>query len=249
MFSRSIFRKTAPGFLGLAVLSAFTACASAGGGAGPSREATYLSSLPAPRASCRSAPSPARLPALPELADSAALFHAIAELSARRGLATPRDTMYALYSIAFAQDGRAERVRGIQWWMPEGTAEELAGVVRRHLKPQAGSGSIRLRVRPGSSPEVTVGRSEVCRPATGASFHLMAPQLNPLAKPLPILLRVRVTEGGRVMGTELLRSSGDEEVDRWVRGVLGRYAYSPGLVDGIPVEMEYEQTVQIKARR
>ena len=69
-----------------------------------------------------------------------------------------------------------------------------------------------------------------------------------LSKPQPILLRIRVSAAGRVVGAQVLRSSGEEELDRWVRSLVERYEYAPGLIDGLPVDMEYEQSIQIQAR-
>ncbi|HEU0078744.1 MAG TPA: hypothetical protein VFQ76_13915, partial [Longimicrobiaceae bacterium] len=58
-----------------AALALLSACAAAT--TQPGRESLYLSSRPAPRENCRPAPVPSRLPALSELADSAALVAAI----------------------------------------------------------------------------------------------------------------------------------------------------------------------------
>lgn len=230
-----------------AALALLSACAAAT--TQPGRESLYLSSRPAPRENCRPAPVPSRLPALSELADSAALMAAIGRFAEQHRFSAARDTTYTLFSVGFARDGRVERVRGIEWWMPEGTVDPLAAIVGQHLKPQSGGGSIRLRVRPDARPEVKVGRSQVCMPKSGQSFHLVSGQIDPLSKPQPILLRIRVSADGRVMGSQLLRSSGQEEMDRWVRSVVDRYPYAPGLVDGVPTDMEYEQTIQIAARR
>lgn len=240
-------------------LALLAACAGAANQAGTqpaaqpatqsSRESLYLSSRPAPRENCRPAPVPVRLPTLSELADSAALMAAISRYAEQHRLDAGRDTMYTLFSVAFAPTGRAERVRGIEWWMPEGTVDPLATIVGQHMKPRAGGGSVRLRVRPDARPEIRVGRSQVCRPASRMSFRLEAPQLDPVSKPQPILLRIRVSAEGRVVGAQVLRSSGQEELDRWVRSNVEGYQYSPGLVDGVPVEMEYEQSIQITARR
>lgn len=242
-----------------AALALLAACAGAAnqGGTQPgakaatpsSRDALYLSPRPAPRENCRPAPVPARLPGLSELADSAALTAAVSRFAEQHRLDAGRDTMYTLFSVVFAPTGRVERVRGIEWWMPEGTVDPLATLVGQHMKPRPGGGSVRVRVRPDARPEVRVGRSQVCRPASAMSFRLEAPQLDPLTKPQPILLRIRVSAEGRVVGAQVLRSSGVEELDRWVRSNVERYQYAPGLVDGLPVEMEYEQSIQIAARR
>ncbi|HEX8272251.1 MAG TPA: TonB family protein [Longimicrobiaceae bacterium] len=250
MHIRTSFRAAMP-----AALALLAACAGAAGGSGSpaapglSREAVYLSPRPAPRENCGQAPVPMRLPALSELADSAALTAAIAAYAAQHRFDARRDSTYTLFSVAFGREGRVERVRGIEWWMPEGTVDPLAAIVSRHLKPQPGGGSVRLRVRPDAQPIIRVGRSQVCRPGSAMSFRLVAPQLDPLSKPQPILLRIRVSTDGRVVGAQVLRSSGEEELDRWVRSNVERYQYAPGLVDGVPVEMEYQQTVQIAARR
>ncbi|MET0397280.1 MAG: TonB family protein [Longimicrobiaceae bacterium] len=239
-------RHTIPLAAAAAALALLSACAAAT--TQPARESLYLSSRPAPRENCRPAPVPSRLPALSELADSAALVAEIGRFAEQHGFSAGRDTTFTLFSVGFTREGRVERVRGIEWWMPEGTVDPLAAIVGRHLKPQAGGGSVRLRIRPDARPQVRVGRSQVCMPASGQSFHVTAPAINPLSKPQPILLRIRVSVDGRVIGSQILRSSGEEELDRWVRSLVDRYQYAPGLVDGLPTDMEYEQTIRIQAR-
>ena len=53
---------------------------------------------------------------------------------------------------------------------------------------------------------------------------------------------------GRVRGLQLLRRTGDAELDRWVEDNLARRTFQPGLIDGVPVVMENEETVRIRAR-
>jgi hypothetical protein len=45
-----------------------------------------------------------------------------------------------------------------------------------------------------------------------------------------------------------MRSTGDNEIDRWIVSKVPERRYQPGLIDGIAVPMDYEQTVRVRQR-
>lgn len=234
----------------LPLLLLLTGCPGAGVGPAASPAAASALEDPGPRRKeCRPAPAPARLPALSALTDSAAFMRAVREFTERHHLSAGTDSTYVLYTVAFGPTGAVERVKDIRWWMPDGTVDELAGIVRKHLRRQPGGPwSVRMRVRPRQEPEVVLGRSEMCLPVSHTRFSVTAPAAFPVNRPLPMLMRIRVSPSGRVLSTQVLRSSGEEELDRWVRNLVERYEHAPGTLDGVPVDMEYEHTIQIQAR-
>lgn len=231
-----------------AALLLLAGCAAAASAvARPDRQAMLLSDREPPRAGCDIARTPASLPPLDQLVDTAVLRRGVAQFAGRERL---RDgEMHTLFSVAWDRGGRPERVKAIDWWMPEGAAERLAAVVRPTLKRQPrGPGSARLRVEPGSAPKFQVGRSEYCPPVSGSTFRLTAPAMYPVDKPTPLRFRALVDARGNATTAHVLRSSGDPEVDRWVLGVVERYRYAPALLDGVAGPADYEQTVSVQAR-
>jgi TonB family protein len=214
-----------------------------------SRAEQLLSDRPAPRHECTIATTPGRLPALSQLVgDSATFAAAVAEFARQYPL---RDGgMFALYSIAYTAGGGVERVKDLEYLLPQGQADAFAALVRESLRPQAPgkSWSIRLRVEPAGSPVVRVGRSEVCEPESTTRFSVEAPSLEGGRRPTPLRLRAYVDADGNVTDVQLLRGSGSDELDRWVQDTLRRRRFSPGLVDGVPVPMQHEETVPLRTR-
>jgi TonB family protein len=142
-----------------------------------------------------------------------------------------------------------ERLKAIDYWLPQGQEQAFAALVRPHLRPQPGGPTnLRLRVQPGSTPMLQVGRSELCPPESRTQFRLTAPATAQLQKPQPVRARIHVDAQGQAQSIQVLSSSGDRELDRWVTEILQRHTFSPGLIDGTPVAMDYEETVQISAR-
>jgi TonB family protein len=229
--------------LPLLLLGACSAAVVSGG----DRSALLLSDRPAPRASCHILYQPQPLPSLSQLADSAALVRDLADFARRYPL---RDgSSRALYSVTYTADGRVERLNSLDYWLPEGQADAFTALVRRHLRPRlSAGGSVRLLLQPGGDDPVRIGRSERCPPESRTSFRVVAPAIVQLQRPQPVRVRMHVDAQGRVLGTDLLSSSGDAELDRWVRQTLQRYQFAPGLIDGVAVEMPHEETVRIAAR-
>lgn len=212
------------------------------------RATLLLSDKPAPRRSCEIVRHPRTLPTVSELADSTALMAAVSRFAEQFRLR--EGSLFALYSLAFDRDGNVERMVPLEYWLPQGQAETFAALVRQHIRRQErGSFSVRLRVEPTGNPAFLVGRSERCPPEPTTSFELTAPAMaGPLSRPSPIRLRVWVTPEGAPGTIDVMGSSGSSELDRWVRETLTRRRFRPGLLDGVPVAMEYEGSVRIRAR-
>ncbi|HET7230920.1 MAG TPA: TonB family protein [Longimicrobium sp.] len=214
-----------------------------------SRAEQLLSDRPPPRHSCTVATAPGRLPALSQLADSAALAGAVAEFAQRYPISGGQP-MFGLYSIAFNAAGAVERVKDLEYFLPRDKSDEFTALVRQHLRAQGpGRGwSVRLRVEPAGTPVFRVGRSEVCEPESNTRFSVEAPALEGGRRPTPIRLRAHVNQDGVVDDVQLLRGSGSEELDRWVQDTLRRHRFEPGMVDGVAVPMNHEETVHLRSR-
>lgn len=213
-----------------------------------SRAEQLLSDRPAPRDGCTIAREPRQLPALSQLADSAALAAAVSEFATRYPLR--EGAIFGLYSIAFNAEGAVERVKDLDYMMPQGRADEFESLLRQHLRAQrpGRSFSVRLRIQPAGNPVFRVGRSEVCEPLANTRFSVEAPSLEGGRRPTPIRVRALVDEDGNVGDVQIVRGSGSDELDRWVQDTLRRRRFQPGLVDGVRVPMEYEETVQFRSR-
>jgi TonB family protein len=212
------------------------------------RDPQLLSDKPAPREGCGIARQPGTLPTPALLADSVALARSLAEFAQEYPIRDGK--MYAVYSVAFAADGSVERVAPIDYWLPQGREPELTAVVRAAIRAQRPGNpwSLRLRVEPASEPLIRVGRSEVCQPRSTTRFELTHPALAQGKPPEPMRVRVLVGTQGRIRGIDVLRGSGDAELDRWVESTLLSRTFLPGLVDGVAVEMQREEEVRIRYR-
>ncbi|HEX8829989.1 MAG TPA: hypothetical protein VF705_02430, partial [Longimicrobium sp.] len=135
------------------------------------RTEQLLSDRPPPRHSCSVATAPGRLPALSQLADSAALAGAVAEFAQRYPISGGQP-MFGLYSIAFNAEGTVERVKDLEYFLPRDKSDEFTALVRQHLRAQTPgrAWSVRLRVEPAGNPVFRVGRSEICEPESNTRF-------------------------------------------------------------------------------
>jgi hypothetical protein len=211
--------------------------------------ACVADSAAAPRRGCTIAHDPEPLPGVDQLADSAMLDQRVTAFAQQYPI---RDnTMFAVYSIAFDANGAVERVQAVDYMLPQGRAEELAVLVRSALKPQRSGRpwSVRLRLEPGATPKLRVGRSEVCPPAMLVRFSVIAPAHYPLQSPAPMRARVQVGEDGRVRSLHMLHRSGAPKLDQWVESRLAAGRYTPGLVDGVPVIGDVEISLPIRTTR
>ncbi|HYJ80184.1 MAG TPA: TonB family protein [Longimicrobiaceae bacterium] len=243
-----IMRKLRPGALcGVLLLAAIGHAADAG--AQGDRETRLLSSRPAPRRSCNIVPAPRPLPALAELADSVQLATDVAAF-ARQWSIGAEDSTTVLFSLAYGEGGRLERIAPIEYRLPQGQAEAFTELVRRSLRLQSRGGwSVRLRIRVGTAPAFRTGNSERCPPEGRFRLRLNTPAYASQQRPQPVRLRAWITPEGTVGIIDILGSSGNRDLDQLVRDALARHRFAPGLLDGVPVAMEHEQTVPIQARR
>ena len=215
------------------------------------RDPLLLSDKPAPREGCAVSRLPNPLPAVGALADSAVLKQAVDAFAQKYPL---RDglKMFAVYSVAFGADGQVARVSAIDWFLPQDREQELTGLVRQSLRAQPAGRpwSVRLRVEPGAEPALRVGRSEVCAARSTTRFELVTSVTDASAvSPPPVRVRVAVRESGEIAAIQLLRTSGDREMDRWIEQSLLNRRYNPELVDGVAVQAEREEEVRIRYRR
>ena len=213
------------------------------------RDPLLLSDKPAPREGCAVSRLPNPLPAVAALADSAALKQAVDAFAQKYPIREGK--MFAVYSVAFGADGRVARVAPIDWFLPLEREQELTALVRQSVRAQREGQpwSVRLRVEPGAEPALRVGRSEVCPARSTTRFHLLTQAMDPTASPpLPLRVRVSVTENGQIAAINLLRSSGNNELDRWVEQSLIGRRFNPEIVDGVAVPVEREEEVRIRYR-
>jgi TonB family protein len=212
------------------------------------RNPLLLSERPAPREGCKVESRPGTLPSFAELADSATLATTMRDFAREHPVRDGKT--FGVYSVAFAADGRVERVAPVDYFLPQGYEPEFGSMIRTALRAQrpGTAWSVRVRIEPGDVPVFRVGRSETCEPVSLTRFELNAPALAQVERPAPMRVRVRVGAEGEAMGIEILRRSGDSELDRWVEQTLMRRAFRPGLVDGVAVPMDSEQTVTIRYR-
>lgn len=234
-------RKIAPRGALLAMLAAALLSA---GAAAQSREAMLLTDKRPPRRGCqverRNVPTA-------ELVDSAALHAAVAAYHAERPMG---DSAYILYSLRVNEAGSVVSMHLLEAYLPEGADQELRALVQPHLRTGARNiKAFRIRLTPGSATApVRVGRSEICQPGGLRTVEFSAPMGANLVKPGNVRVRTRVSATGEILGVHPISGSGIDGYDQSVISYLMSRPVNPGLVDGIPAEMEYEQTVMYRDR-
>lgn len=211
------------------------------------RAARLLSDRPAPRRDCRIAERPDPLPALGQIADSVALAAGVATYAQQNPAA--EGSPFSLYSILFAVDGTVERVAPIESTVPEAQAEALHALVRQSIRRQSVGGfSVRLRVEPGAAQPLRVGASETCPPTTNTFLGLDTNFGTRTFNLRPVRVQAAIAADGAVKGVELLNTSGNDEVDRWVEHSVARWKFTPALVDGIATAVTHIEQVRIRTR-
>jgi TonB family protein len=190
------------------------------------------------------------LPSVGVLAESAALKQAVDAFAQKYPLREGK--MFAVYTVAFGAHGQVARVSAVDWFLPREREQELTGLVRQPVRAQpAGQPwSVRLRVEPGAEPALRVGRFEVCTARSTSRFELLTQAMEAsTTAPLPVRVRVAVRVSGEITAIQILRSSGDRQLDRWVEQSLLRRRYRPELIDGVAVPVEREEEMRIRYRR
>lgn len=201
-----------------------------------------------PRRGCHALREVGRLPTLGAWADSAALTALVAELA--EAFPVRGDSAYALYSLRTGPGGRVEGLRPLGYWLPQGKAEPftlaLRGALAGHRLPPT---TVRLRVRVAAQPTLTLEYSERCPAELRTSFELRSFSMGPtVQRPRPARVRASVAADGRILGVQITSGTGVEALDRWLQDTLQRSRATPGTVDGVAVQMEADQTVQIRTR-
>lgn len=222
-----------------------SACASAGGVAGPA----LLPSGWAPPTGqrCELSDSPQRLPAASEVVDSAAL---VGELGgARAG--------YGLFTLRYDTLGMADTVRLSGGDLPEAVRDTWLRAVSTRVRPESPIPIQRVRGRPrgwsallridgGSTPTLRVGRTEECPPAlTNARdlarhaeqwFGGFLRQHPAYRRPITVHMRMRVDSTGRVVSAEpVRRSAAIGPVEDIARRVSAQARFHPALLNRQPV--------------
>lgn len=230
----------------LAALTLATAASAAGQ---RDRASQLLSDRPPPRHGCGIVHDPSPLPGLDQLADSATLAGQVSAYAAQYPISGGQP-MFALYTIAFDGSGAVERVKSLDYFLPEGRAEQLAQLVQAAMRTQRPGRpwSVRLRVEPGAAQPLRVGRSEFCPPELLMRFSVQAPANFPVQSPPPMRVRVTVGDDGHVRSFEMLHGSGAPELDDWVQNNLVNGAWSPALLDGVAVIGDVELSLPIRTR-
>lgn len=233
----------------LAALTASAAAAQIQDDLRPELAASGMREPGPPRRGCGMMRDPRVLPSLASMTDSAAFMRQLAAYAASypiRGDSTP----YALYSITVGATGRLEPPRPLAYLLPAGQEQALSLLVRDALRPEEmRPGTVRLRVTVAAAPVVAVERSQRCAPELRTRFGLESSALGAgTQRPQPARVRALVGADGRVLGVQLLGTTGRPELDRWIQDTLQRNRAVPGLIDGQPAQMEVEETIQISTR-
>lgn len=206
--------------------------------------ASQRSSGGRPRRGCAPLREPHPVPSISAIADSAGLSEAVAAFA--REFPTGSDSAFAAYTITYGPGG-VQGIRPVNYRLPSGQADRFAALVRSNLRSIGSApGYLRLRVGVGEQPRFTVGNVERCRPELRTEFHMRTETQAEYRAPLTMRARVRVGADGRILSAVLVRSSRDVEIDTWVQSVLQRGHAVPGLIDGVPIEMEVEEDVRLR---
>jgi hypothetical protein len=198
-----------------------------------------------PRRGCAPLREPHPVPSISVMADSAALSAEVAAFAREFPIAS--DSLpFAAYTVAYGPAG-VQSLRPVNYRLPAGQAQRFATLVRGHLRPiGAASAYLRLRVLVAEQPRFVVDNVERCRPELRTDFHMRTATQAEYRAPISLRARVRVGADGRILSVQLLRSTRDAEIDTWVQSVLQAGTAVPGLIDGVPVEMEVDEDVRIR---
>ena len=182
-----------------------------------------------------------------ELVDSAGLHAALVAHQAQRPTS---DSAFVLYSVRMNEAASVTHMNTLEMLLPPGGDEELRALVQPFLRSGArGIKGFRLRLQPASADApVRVGRSEVCQPGGLRTIEFSIPLRANAEKPGTVRVRTRVAASGQILGVHPIQSSGMDWYDQAVVEFVMRRPINPGLIDGVPAEMEFDQTVLFRDR-
>lgn len=199
--------------------------------------AAVPSTLPAQQRQCGDAQNPKQLPAASALIDSA---RAMAELEP---LGVPREGI--VFSLLFNEADSLPVVRLLE--VADADALVLFASTVRPQKP-AGVWAVRVRVRGGPTPGLTLERSVYCAPVPtpelAARFPIrlearvadVMPSFNRATK---ITVEVLVAATGEVLTVRLIESTGLGDVDAEITRRWEARTFLPALIDGRPISALY----------
>ena len=108
------------------------------------------------------------------------------------------------------------------------------------------TGTVRLRLILGETPAARIEQSQVCPAEIRGRFQLRTGTPQQRRTQPTLRVRARVAADGSILSAQILRSSGDMEIDQWVQSALSAGSAVPGLVDGIPTLMDAEQEIRVR---
>ena len=182
---------------------------------------------------CRTAERPGKLPSVESLLDSA---EAAAAFASR-----PLPTTGVVFSVVSIMDS-VQVVRLLEPAVVDSFPQAL-GVFRRTLDPQRAEEpwAVRVRVRPGGA--MAVERAQYCAPEMVSTaqeilrFDLYAEDRPPTTggHPVKVTVQVSLSELGDVTRTDIIRSSGIQDLDTQIAQSFARQKFLPALLDSVPV--------------
>ena len=182
---------------------------------------------------CINAQQPNKLPSVASLLDSSAAAAAFGDRSL-----PPAGIVFSVLSLMDS----VQVVRIVEPSVVDSMPQALA-VFRSMLEPQMAQQvwAVRVRVRPGGA--MAVERSRYCPPEVVSSsneilrFDVWAEDRPPTngGHPVKITIQATLSELGDVVKTDILRSSGIQDLDREFAASFARQKFAPALLDSVPV--------------
>ena len=199
--------------------------------------ASVPSTLLAQKRQCGDAQNPKNLPAASALIDSA---RAMAEL---QPLGVPREGI--VFSLLFNEADSLPVVRLLE--VADADALVLFAGTVRPQKP-AGVWAVRVRVRGGPTPALTLERSVYCAPVPKPQTVASAPmqvEVRPgdvmpsMIRPQQISVEILVAATGEAKTVRLMQSTGLGDVDDEITRRWQARTFLPALIDGRPISALY----------
>ncbi|HET7464564.1 MAG TPA: TonB family protein [Longimicrobium sp.] len=207
--------------------------------------------------SCRTAASPAQLPAAGQLVDDAAFRSAAARLWTAAG----RPDGHLTFSIRHSPDGMQVRRALIDSNVAPALADTLQRLLfayRREMPPAPHEWGVRLRVDLGEAVGLRVARGQTCTPsprdweyrAAGNRFDVRERSAvsvgNALVTdPAVAWVHVWVDERGTVTDARVERGPGGRQADQRLLYYVRTLAFVPATADGYPVPGELTLPVRL----
>jgi hypothetical protein len=199
--------------------------------------AAVPSTLLAQQRICGDAQNPKKLPAASALIDSA---RAMAELEP---LGVPREGV--VFSLLFNEADSLPVVRLLE--VADAEALVLFASTVRPQKP-AGIWAVRVRVRGGTTPGLTLERSVYCPPVPTPELVARPPMqlevrvadvMPSMNRPTQTTVEVMVAATGEAKTVRLIESTGLGDLDDEITRTWQARSFLPALIDGRPISALY----------